>query len=349
MVRALLLTTAIMLVSPPPAAGKPGDVARARELGQKAAKAFRAKRFEAALQRFREANRLVPHPNLDVNIGRCYEALGQPEQALVHCKIALNAPGVPASTRRAAQKCVDRVTAALARPVLQITSTPSGATVLIDGRSVGRTPWRGTSEPGQRQIELEQEGLRRESRTINAERGQRYELLIVLSASSVGGILKVASVPPGAKVLLDGDVVGTTPMPDFPVDARSYVLELALEGHQRHISRVTVADGQTLERSVSLVPTVLDAQPLPRWPGWALVGLGVVAVGVGGVLGYQALETNRDADALARTSNDPEDGADFDALDEEWRSQAALADVLYIGGGVALAGGITWLLWPADD
>jgi tetratricopeptide (TPR) repeat protein len=70
------------------------DTARARELGQEAAELFRAGQYEAALEKFTEANRLVPHPNLDVNIGRAYEKLEQFDQALIHCKIALNAPGV---------------------------------------------------------------------------------------------------------------------------------------------------------------------------------------------------------------------------------------------------------------
>ncbi len=340
------LVALCFLVSPVWAA--PDDVKRARELSREAAVAFLAKNFEAALTKFREANRLVPHPNLDVNIGRCYEALGQPDQAMVHCKIGLNAPGVPDATRQAARQCVDRVTAALARPVFQITSSPPGAHVRMDGRAVGRTPWKGTAQSGRRQIDLELDGFRTESRSVNAESGQTYEVTIVLSRASVGGVISVTSVPPGASILLDGDVVGTAPLRSFQVDARSYVLELALPGFERHVSRITVEDGRTLERAITLIPQegVGTSKGMVRWPGWALVGVGAAAVGAGGFFGYQALQTNDEADELARTSNVGVDKPGYDELDDRWRSEALAADIFYIAGGAAITGGITWLLWP---
>lgn len=342
------LVIALCLLVAAAQAATPDDVKRARDLSREGAAAFRAEKFEVALARFREANRLVPHPNLDVNIGRCYEALGQPDQALVHCKIGLNAQGVPESTRQAARQCVDRVTTALARPVFQITSSPVGAHVRIDGRAVGRTPWKGTAQPGRRQIDLEMDGFRDEARSVNAESGQTYDVTIVMSRASVGGVLSVTSVPPGASVLLDGDVVGTAPLRGFQVGARSYVLELALAGFERHVSRITVEDGRTVERAFTLIPMegLEKRGEMIRWPGWALVGLGAAAVGAGGFFGYQALQSNSDADELARTSNVGSDRPDYDELDDRWRSQALAADIFYIAGGAALAGGVTWLLWP---
>ncbi len=341
----------IVCLLAPPAWSAPDDVRRARDLSQEASKAFRAKQYEKALAKFREANRLVPHANLDVNIGRCYEALGQPDQALVHCKVALNAPSVPAPTRQAAQQCVDRVATALARPIFEITSSPPGASVLIDGRIVGQTPWKGTAQPGRRQIDLALDGYRDESRTVTAERGQRYEVVIVLSAASVGGVLTVSSVPLGATVILDGDIVGTTPLRGFQLDARSYVMELAKVGYDRHLGRITIEDGQTLQRSITLIPEegAGTAGQMVRWPGWALVAVGTVAAGAGGWFGYQALQTNQEADELARTSNVGVDRPGYDELDDRWRSEALAADILFISGGAALAGGITWLLWPDDS
>ncbi len=329
-------------------AASPDEVKQARELSRQGADAFRTEKYEQALGFFREANRLVPHPNLDVNIGRCYEALGQPDQAMVHCKIALNAPGVPSSTRQAAQQCVDRVTASLARPILELKSTPTGATVRIDGRLVGKTPWRGGVEPGRRQLDLELEGYEPLSRVLNAEHGATYPMSEVLRLAKVGGLLSVTSVPAGATVTLDGELVGKTPVQSFQLAARRYSLEVALATYAPHRSEVEVIDGRQVERTVTLVP--LDGGPgaaaRPRWPAWAMMGVGAAAIGAGALFGVEALGSRQDADDLARTSNDPRDKGRYDGFVSDMESQQVTADVLFLSGSAAVIGGLTWWLWP---
>lgn len=343
-----LLLAAALLAPQPLLAQKAGDVEKARQLAAEGAAAFRDKNFELAVEKFREANRLLPHPNLDVNIGRAYEAMGQPDQGLVHCKIALNAPGVPEDTRLAAQQCVDRVTAALARPTLEIESRPPGATVRIDGRLVGQTPWRGNIEPGRRQVDLELDDHAPLSRTINAERGQTYPLSVTLNPAQVGGLLTVTSVPEGATVTLDRELIGNTPIQSFQVDARSYLLEVTRPGYAPYVSTITVGDGKHLERVVTLVATDGPevASRRPQWPAWALMGAGAVAVGLGGWFGSEALGDRQDADKLARTSTDPDDRPRYDELTRSMETNRTTADVLFITGGTAIVGGLTWLLWP---
>ncbi len=348
MMRRALLCLALALAPAVGVAATPDEVAKARELSRAGAEAFRAEDYEKALGHFREANRLVPHPNLDVNIGRCYEALQQPDQALVHCKIALNAPGVPASTRTAAQQCVDRVTTALARPILELKTTPPGATLRIDGRLLGKTPWRGGVEPGRRQLDIELEGYEPKSSVLNAERGKTYPLAEALTPAAVGGLLSVSSLPPGAAVTLDGELVGTTPVRGFQLAARSYVLEVSLAGYAAHTTPLTLADGEHIERTITLVPLdgVGPGVARPKWPAWALMGAGAAAVGVGAFFGVEALGARQDADELARTSSDPADRARYDQLVSDMEGQQVTADVLILSGSAAVVGGLTWLLWP---
>ena len=78
--RTVLLLVLTCCAPSPGWSATPEEVAKARRLAREGAVSFRDKRFDDALAAFREANRLVPHPNLDVNIGRTYEALGQPDQ-----------------------------------------------------------------------------------------------------------------------------------------------------------------------------------------------------------------------------------------------------------------------------
>lgn len=326
-------------------------IERARQMSAAGAEAYRAKNYQEALAAFEEANRLVPHPNLDVNIGRAYEALGQPDQAMLHCKIALNAPGVPDATRQAAQQCVDRVQKLLTRPVLKIDTRPQGAIVRVDGTVVGNTPWRGEVEAGRRQIDVELEGYKTSSRTLNAERGDVYPIELTLTTANIGGLLTVTSIPTGAFVFLDGDEIGPTPLRSFQVDARSYVLEVRATGYAPELSTITIADGKLLERVVTLVPIGADTTargPLPRWPGWTMVGGSAVAVGLGAYFGTQALDAYDEADRIKRTGDpdDPDDIAAHRRWVDKYDDNVLAADLLLIGGGLLLAGGLTWLLWP---
>jgi hypothetical protein len=351
MVRQLLIGALIALLGAPALTlGGPAhanDDARAAQLAGKGAKAYRDKRYEEALAHFRAANQIVPHPNLDVNIGRCYLKLGQPEQAIINCKIALNAPGVPSATRAAAQKCVESATAELARPVLELSSSPPGASVRLDGRVVGKTPWRGDVAPGRRQVDLELDGYAPVSRTIITQRGESYPLTLVLTPEQVGAIMSVGSAPPGATVFVDGEAVGRTPLNDFQIEPGPHVVELRLNGYSAQTATVTIDDGARLDRVFTLVPLGgAPSGPRAQWPGWAMIGVGVAAVGVGAWAGVNALDDQQAADDIARTSNLESDKARYDDLVDSMESNRTLADVFFVTGGLAVAGGMTWLLWP---
>jgi hypothetical protein len=325
------------------------EVERARALAHEAADLFRAGKYAEALAKFEEANHLVPHPNLDVNIGRCHEALGHLDEAFVHCKIALNAPNVPDDTRQAARACVDRVQAKLTRPIIEVRSRPPGATVRVDGQVVGKTPWHGEVEPGRRQIDLELQDYAPASRVVNAAHGEDAAVEVVLLPASVGGLLSVYSDPPGAQVTLDSEPVGVTPVESFQVDARNYVLEIRKPGYAPQVSSIDVADGQHLERRATLVPVGPGPgakHARPQWPAWTFVGAGVVSAGLAGYFGMQALDARDDADKLARTSGDPADRSRYDDLVHRMDQRRTLSDVLWGGSGVLVVGGLTWLLWP---
>jgi hypothetical protein len=328
------------------------DTARARELGQEAAELFRAGQYEAALEKFTEANRLVPHPNLDVNIGRAYEKLEQFDQALIHCKIALNAPGVPEATRSAAQQCVERMQKLVVRPIVKLGSRPAGATIRVDGRVVGETPWRGEVEPGDRRFELSLPGYATSTRSLTAQRGQVHALDVTLTADLAGSLLTVTSTPTGALVLLDEEEIGRTPLRQFQLDARTYTLEVRAPGYAPSVGPLSAESGRSIERVVTLLPLggVPEASgPRPMWPGWAMVGTSAAALGSGGYFGYVAFDKERQADQLARTSGAPEDQPRYNALVADMDAASLASDLLLVSGGVLLTGGLAWLLWPEDE
>lgn len=346
-----LVLLALAVISAP-ASAQDSKADQARALSLKAAEAFKAKRHAEALELFEQANALVPHPNLEVNIGRCYEALGQPEQALAHCRAALEAPTVPEVTASAARKCVARADDTLKRPILELDSDPTGATVYLDGRRMGRTPWRGIVLPGKHRLELDREGYAHLQQEILTERGQTYTLKLSMEAAAQGALLTLDSVPPGAEVMLDGKAMGVTPLRGLQMEARTYQVELRLPGYAAQIFTISLPDGGTVERRSVLVPldrSVGGVHGRPAWPGWALVGLSVAATGVGAWAGSEALDARQQADELARTSGDPADRPRYEGLVNDMESRQILSDAMFITAGVAAAGALAWFLWPEDD
>jgi hypothetical protein len=108
-------------------------------------------------------------------------------------------------------------------------------------------------------------------------------------ASSLPGVLDVASQPPGAAVILDGARVGTTPLTIEGVTPGCHQVRLVKASHLEQRSQVSVTAGRVLRLSARLTRHA-DAAPTPsgdkggggsKAKAVALAALGAAA-GVGG-------------------------------------------------------------------
>ena len=160
---------------------------------------------------------------------------------------------------------------------LNVTSTPSGATVYLDGIVIGKTPMRGYQiETGVRrvkkvEIQLALSGYRNHVRKVTLKGGQNVPLTIRLLKLEVPkplptlATLQVTSTPSGASVYLDGAVVGKTPLYGFEVDTgtkREKRVELGIEfaGYKSQVRGVTLKGGQEVPWDVQLEK---QARPKP--------------------------------------------------------------------------------------
>ncbi len=127
---------------------------------QRGAELYRTGQYEAAVKSFLEADRLAPSPALSFNIARAYERLEDVSGALRWYRDYLRrSPNAKNATEVRAR--VAELSAKLARSGLQqltVLSTPTGASVLIDGRPVGVTPFSGDLKPGKHRVQLELAG-----------------------------------------------------------------------------------------------------------------------------------------------------------------------------------------------
>ena len=134
--------------------------ARAKAHFKRGIEAYKAGNFKDAIDAFLDAHRQFPSPVLSFNTARAYEKMGDSSGALRFYREYLRQS--PNATDKADVET--RITALerklQERGVQQVTvlSNPKGATVILDGRPVGVTPWTGDVFPGGHRLRLRLEG-----------------------------------------------------------------------------------------------------------------------------------------------------------------------------------------------
>jgi hypothetical protein len=158
----------------------------------------------------------------------------------------------------------ERTAAAAAAPRgrLVVRSTPSGSQVFVNGRRRGTTPLALRDlAPGTYTIRLAREGYADASRRISVGGAAVRDVTIRLERRAASpapatftGSLYVDSRPRGARVLVDGREVGTTPMQLSDVRAGTHVVRLELTNHRTWTASARVVSGQVARVTGSLEP-----------------------------------------------------------------------------------------------
>ncbi len=96
-------------------------------------------------------------------------------------------------------------------PALTVESEPAGASVVIDGKERGRTPFLAPVAAGTHELVLRLAGRREVGTELTMPKDKDLSLRMELAQASGAPRLTVASVPDGAAILVDGKEVGLTP------------------------------------------------------------------------------------------------------------------------------------------
>lgn len=165
---------------------------RARSSFQLGMEAYRQNRFRAAIEHFKEADRLAPSARLSFNIALAYERMSDGPNALAAYRDYL----------RRSPKAENAVTTSVRISELElqlqksgvqqltILSTPPGALILLDDVSRGVTPWTGEIAPGAHRITLRARGFEDSVHTFDMSARHAMDLTYELRP--------VVSPPPGA-------------------------------------------------------------------------------------------------------------------------------------------------------
>ncbi|NJF25969.1 PEGA domain-containing protein [Thermococcus sp. Bubb.Bath] len=136
---------------------------------------------------------------------------------------------------------------------LTLTSTPSGATVFIDGKQVGTTPLNKYElEPGTHLITLKMSGYQNKTIVVKITAGKEITKSVTLEKPN--GYLTLTSTPSNATVIIDGKDVGTTPLNKYELAPGDHTIVLTKEGYQNKTLTVTINPGKETNQSVTLTP-----------------------------------------------------------------------------------------------
>jgi len=293
-----LLAAAILSIAPAAFAER-GERDLARVRYERAQALFEAGDYVAALSEFRAAYRSSPHPVVLTSQATCHERLGQHRVAEdLYQRYLRERPDAP--NRAEIEGHIARIRAMPG--TLQISSTPAGASVRVDGApQPGVTPLEAEVPPGRHVVVLELAGRASVTREVLVEHAAASGVEVDLSSGAAEAPAP-AGAPGGDEGPADGDPAAASP--------------------------ATAATDDASPGGPSTPASLLV-------PAWIAGGIAAVAAAAAVVTGAFALIHNDEFhDGLATGR----DWGELGALADQGRTEALVADILF---GTALAAGIT--------
>ena len=134
---------------------------------------------------------------------------------------------------------------------LVINSTPDNAEVFLDGKSVGRTPFREQVEEGRHSIEICRTGYNSLTKIVQIKRKTVTSFTdAVLEVKS--GSIKISSKPSKAIVYINGKHYGDTPVTLSNLPPGSYAIRLEKDGYDPAIRRLNLPAGENLDLMLNM-------------------------------------------------------------------------------------------------
>jgi tetratricopeptide (TPR) repeat protein len=263
---------------------------KAAQYYQDAQSAFDDERYDEAVTLFRMADRMMPAAVIDFNIAKAFERQSRYEDAIrayeSYLKRYQDANGVLPPDGLDVQKNVAFLKQLTRKelPEVVIESDPPGANVYLNdpdrAKILGQTPYTARLAKGAYEVALVADGFASLAKTIDVSAEAPAKFLFKLEKIINVGTLDVTVNVKGARIYLDGKVVGLSPLPPAKVEPgeRQVVVEKDTYTTYRAMAKVTT--NQTTE----VTATLYLEDPPSSWRsyvGWPLVSLGVLGLGAG--------------------------------------------------------------------
>jgi hypothetical protein len=140
---------------------------------------------------------------------------------------------------------------------MDLQSIPDGASLMVNGEYQGKTPLRMSDlTPGSYTVTFSRFGYVDLTTQVPVGQGQIAEVNATLQPET--GTLAVNSTPPGARVLLDGEDAGLSPVILANISADNHTVMLEKDGYINATRQVRITAGRTNPVEVSLVQAPLS-------------------------------------------------------------------------------------------
>ncbi|MBQ9641111.1 MAG: SUMF1/EgtB/PvdO family nonheme iron enzyme [Bacteroidaceae bacterium] len=132
-----------------------------------------------------------------------------------------------------------------------VLTTAAGADLYIDNVKCGTGTWQGELKPGEYLVEARRASHVSTSQRITVIRGEKTQATIP-SPVPITGFVSVMTNPAGAKILIDGQDVGKSPMNVNDVLIGSHQVTLKAEGYKDYTATVVVKEGEMASVSATM-------------------------------------------------------------------------------------------------
>ena len=150
----------------------------------------------------------------------------------------------------------------LAPGEINLTSTPAGASVFLDGSFKGVSPIIISNVPvGKHILKVTKSGYQDWQQEITVSSDKTIEIFVSLAQlSSALGEINLTSTPSGAKVFLDvGQYIGKTPLTIDKVSPGKHKVTMVLADYEKYVQEVDVIAGKVIDVSATLVTTRIQS------------------------------------------------------------------------------------------
>ncbi len=215
--------------------------------------AYAKREYRKALAAYFLSYRLVPNRNVLFNLARCYEALGEVDEAYRYWFDLSVDEGLPERDRPEVDAQLRRLAPRVA--LLRVESEPPGADVYLDREdlgSKGQTPRTLAVPAGPHELKLKKDGFHVGAVKVKAVVGREVKRVVTLEA--VVGTVKLTGTPKGASVKdsSDGRVLGKLPG-YFELTPGQHILVVEESGYLPSQVLVDVKGDAETQYSVKLV------------------------------------------------------------------------------------------------